>query len=367
MKIHSDLTDYHIYLACDLTPKTARTRNDGSPYAHGVQDWETFETKMNTHVSSLSRSVKIHRHTLSDIFSEISKPECVGLVEFWFGGFQITTQKLKDWWKNAFDELGERYHPEDHVELSASVIFKALARDNWLRDQKRKIYDSYHEQRNLTPPSFWPQEYKDQVDDFEKRLSYMIEDFDPLKISIDQVYPYSDWHRNVQECRGLSYEIQDLRGSFADQELDKELVEKNATFFGQCRDRISPVHDILSALDIRVRTLSSWVMKEFNLVRNAKNPREILNTQNVVVARDIPRADGDYSDHGYGLVVRKDFLEEVLSKKKLHILFSVTGERAAWTNEDTTGSSTRRDFYAFGIGFELDHLSSWHEDRDNRT
>ena len=65
-------------------------------------------------------------------------------------------------------------------------------------------------------------------------------------------------------------------------------------------------------------------------------------------------------------MVRKDFLEEVLNKKKLHILFSVTGERSAWTNEDTTGSSTRRDFYAFGIGFELDHLSSWYDDRDNR-
>jgi len=80
LRIHPDITDYHVYLACDLTPKTARVRKDRSPYAHGVQDWETFETKMDAYAARDSKRLALHWPTFKPLFQ--SKIELRANIKF---------------------------------------------------------------------------------------------------------------------------------------------------------------------------------------------------------------------------------------------------------------------------------------------
>jgi hypothetical protein len=119
---HPTLTTYRIYLACDLTGPTGRSTRTGT------ERWAELQQEMEAHARTINRSVDVSLVTASDILGEIARAECVGLSDQWFGALEITRTRLTNWLDATIDALGDRYHPEDHVEVGAQQVARVLSR-----------------------------------------------------------------------------------------------------------------------------------------------------------------------------------------------------------------------------------------------
>jgi hypothetical protein len=124
---HPTLTTYRVYLACDLTGPTGRSTRTGT------ERWAELQQEMETHARTINRRVDVLLVTASDILGENARAECVGLSELWFGALEITPTRLTNWLDTAVDALGDRYHPEDHVEVGAQQVARVLSRSLCLR------------------------------------------------------------------------------------------------------------------------------------------------------------------------------------------------------------------------------------------
>lgn len=159
LKVHPDLTHYRVYIACDLTGPTGRVGKSG------VDLWNDTKEKMLEEAKKQGRSVAIELFTASDIISELAKPAAVGLTEFWFGGIEITAVKLSDWLDSAHTALGERYHPEDHVDVAVQDVLRALSRSKQTSEQLNRKVKDVLDCEPLQPPKDWTddQGYVDAV------------------------------------------------------------------------------------------------------------------------------------------------------------------------------------------------------------
>lgn len=128
LRVHSDLREYRIYLACDLAGVTGRSGRAG------VDRWNDSRGRMMAKAHNSGRDIKIQLISASDLFSILLDPKCVGLSGYWFKTIEISTDQLRQWLDSAVAALGERYCPEDHVEISSQDVIRALSRDRRPRD-----------------------------------------------------------------------------------------------------------------------------------------------------------------------------------------------------------------------------------------
>lgn len=203
IKIHPDLSDYHIYLACDLTGPTGRKTKRGMPAQNGIQLWDEFEKQLLTYAKTQSIDISIHLHSLSDVLTEISKPECSGLAEFWFGEIELSRSTLLDWFKTAENDLGERYSAFDNVKIGARLAFNGLARDNKFHKELEKIKNEHSSYPKLLAPSFCLLELTPVVENAESLLDDLFTLLDHLPTALDVEIPYTEIRgllRNSQEA-----------------------------------------------------------------------------------------------------------------------------------------------------------------------
>lgn len=203
LKIHPQLTDYHIYLACDLTGPTGRKTKSGKPAKNGTQLWEEFETKLLKYAATQSVNITLHLNTLSDVLTEISRPNCVGLAEFWFGEIEFSNTAFEGWYKTAENELGERYSAVDNVQVSASASFNGLIRDNTFQLEAESLATEYVSRSRLVVPDFCSAELTTVVENAENLLGTLFSFMDGLTTALDEAIPYAELRlhlRNAQEA-----------------------------------------------------------------------------------------------------------------------------------------------------------------------
>ncbi|WP_454060861.1 hypothetical protein [Candidatus Nitrospira salsa] len=122
---HPELRKYTIALACDLTDKSGKLRRGKTGWKH----WDTHKTKWNEWAKAKEMDVEFIPWTKSDITDKlVSNTTHRGLILFWFN----TNLFDQQWFTNIFErvkaDLGERFQPEDHVEVDIAKAFEGLAR-----------------------------------------------------------------------------------------------------------------------------------------------------------------------------------------------------------------------------------------------
>jgi len=208
LKIHPELSDYHIYLACDLTGPTGRKTKSGKPAKNGTQLWEEFEKKLLKYAATQSVNITLHLHTLSDVLTEISRPNCVGLAEFWFGEIEFSKTALEGWYKTAEDELGERYSAIDNVQVSASASFNGLIRDNTFQLEAESLATEYVSRSRLVAPDFCSAELKPVVENAENLLGTLFSFMDGLTTALDEAIPYAELRVNLRNAQEAFQRVQ---------------------------------------------------------------------------------------------------------------------------------------------------------------
>lgn len=117
LKVHPTIRRYVIAFPCNLTPKTARTRQKA-----GVTYWEELEAKFP--------GVTFERWDETELLARLIRPEPDYLgIKAWF--FELP-HWTAEWFRQRFEvsaaDLGERYHADETVAVEAAEVFEWLAR-----------------------------------------------------------------------------------------------------------------------------------------------------------------------------------------------------------------------------------------------
>ncbi len=130
---HPNLTTMTIALACALTGPTGRVTRGGVPHANGWDDWHARKVRWEAWAGALGRTVRFEPWTAPDLEDKLAHPDMVGLTEYWFGGIELSSSWLTAQCRRTVAGLEERYHPEDHVDVSTADLFDGLLRNDNFR------------------------------------------------------------------------------------------------------------------------------------------------------------------------------------------------------------------------------------------
>ncbi len=122
---HPRLTKYTIAIACDLTDRSGSFGKGKTGWEH----WEAHKIKWKKWADGKGMNVEFYPWPKSNLIDKlISDTSNRGLILFWFNANLFDV----DWFKNLFTrvtyDLGERFQPEDHVEVVLTRAFDGLAR-----------------------------------------------------------------------------------------------------------------------------------------------------------------------------------------------------------------------------------------------
>jgi hypothetical protein len=129
LKHRADVNVYRIAIACDLTDK-------GGVKGQGKTGWSAWDERVKrweAEALALGRKVLFEPITASDLIDWLGQPSAAGLARYWFGKDVLSPLWFAQQIRVASADLGERYTPDQHVDVAASLAFEGLARTASLR------------------------------------------------------------------------------------------------------------------------------------------------------------------------------------------------------------------------------------------
>ena len=139
---HPHLTEYVVCLPFDLPD----SRSDGTTSAR--EKWKRWRTKWKKNAEAKQRELTITLWGRSELSARLARgdPAYSGRVLYWFGSEALTPAWFREQFEKARVSLGNRYIPENNVELAIREEFLAFARypqlqveiDDWFRGVSEK-------------------------------------------------------------------------------------------------------------------------------------------------------------------------------------------------------------------------------------
>jgi hypothetical protein len=126
LKNHPTLTRYVIAVPCDLTDRSGAIGKGRTGWHH----WEAHQTKWHAWSRRLRSNVEFVPWTASDLRDLLIKPSAHGLRRYWFGKEEFSAEWFACNVGSAVAALDERYHPEDHVDVSIEQLFGFVCRSD---------------------------------------------------------------------------------------------------------------------------------------------------------------------------------------------------------------------------------------------
>lgn len=124
LRHHSEVCVYQIAIACDLTDKYGANGRGRSGWAA----WEDRVKRWEADALALGRKISFELITASNLIDWLGQPSAAGLARYWFGTDVLGPRWFANQVRIASADLGERYTPDHHVEVTASLAFGGLAR-----------------------------------------------------------------------------------------------------------------------------------------------------------------------------------------------------------------------------------------------
>ncbi|MCQ8278028.1 hypothetical protein NFI95_06160 [Acetobacteraceae bacterium KSS8] len=130
---HPKLTKMYIAIACSLTGQTRRRTKTGDPTETAWDRWKTHKAKWEIEAAGLGRSIVFEPWSAADLEDLLARPPMTGLIDYWFGEIELSPAWLKAQADRTITALEERFHPEDHVDVSVREVFDGLLRTEGFR------------------------------------------------------------------------------------------------------------------------------------------------------------------------------------------------------------------------------------------
>lgn len=134
LSVHPTIRRYVVAFPCNLTPITARGKKKngkGRPQKSGIEHWDEHVAQWTTSYPC----VAFDRWDESELIRQLTlpNPEIVGLKAWFFNLPHWTAQWFRDRFEKAAHDLGDRYHADEDVAVSAGKALDGLARTDRLR------------------------------------------------------------------------------------------------------------------------------------------------------------------------------------------------------------------------------------------
>jgi hypothetical protein len=124
-KTHPTITKYVIALPCNLTDRRG-TKGKGKT---GWDLWEDHAAAWKRKwLLGAGRQVEFVPWTAFDLNDQLTALSGQGLLRYWFGATEFSPSWFEDNVRLAVASLDERYHPEDHVDVSVEGLFQFVVR-----------------------------------------------------------------------------------------------------------------------------------------------------------------------------------------------------------------------------------------------
>jgi hypothetical protein len=122
---HPELECYVVALPCDLTDRAGKKQRGLTGWEHlaaHVQRWEAEAATVGI------KDIKFQAWPNSELIARLVNRNAEGLREFFFGDVELSAEWFGDKIQEAISALGERFHPEDHVDVRIERLFSVISR-----------------------------------------------------------------------------------------------------------------------------------------------------------------------------------------------------------------------------------------------
>jgi hypothetical protein len=203
---HPRLTKIYIAIACPLTGATQRKSKAGRLSVSAWDKWEGHKAKWTLAAAALGREVAFEPWSSSDLEELLTRPQMVGLTEYWFGGIELSPKWLRAQADRTIAALDERYHPEDHVNVSVNEVFEGLLRTEEFRDQLVKARNEVLARSALSPlPATYPKAIATKLAEVTAALAAFRSETAALESADWEPWSFSAWeHRCEMLTRVIS-------------------------------------------------------------------------------------------------------------------------------------------------------------------
>lgn len=196
-----------IAIACALTGRTGRNTKKGLPAANGWDAWDARKAKWEAMAAAMGRTVVFEPWTAPDIEEMLGRPATLGLAALWLGRMDLSRDWLDAQCGRTIAALEERYHPEDHVDVTARDAFDGLLRNTrfktLLADAAGRVAELSlpHQSRPNLPEA--SRTLLEEVDDGRTALAGTITE---AAGSSRDPFDYDGWRQEALDLRGKDFE-----------------------------------------------------------------------------------------------------------------------------------------------------------------
>lgn len=196
---HHELTKYTIALACDLTDRSGKFAKGKTGWEH----WETHKSKWEQWANVKGMTVEFIPWMKSELTDRLAASTANrGLVLFWFNSNLFDEAWFETLFRHVRADLGERFQPDDHVEVWVARAFDGLARSpayldflsNWF-----KTVPSLDKLPTAISKFGSPLDIK-LVQDLEDRCAELRRIGESVHAFEVQPFPIGDWQRTIESA-----------------------------------------------------------------------------------------------------------------------------------------------------------------------
>lgn len=233
LKTHPRLTKLYIAVATSFTGPTERKTRLGARAQNAWDRWTARKAKWTADAAAMGRTVTFEAWTASDLEELLTRTECVGLKESWFGEIDLQPEWLRGQADRAIAALDDRYHPEDHVDVDVRRVFDGLLQNERFQEKLAEARKDLLEKAGLPAlPTNYPADAFARLGELAEELAEFRAETTALDSADCRLWPFADWYSRGED---LTKVISD-NAKLAREHLDRLRAEASRQKSGQRAD-----------------------------------------------------------------------------------------------------------------------------------
>lgn len=145
---HPNIRRYYVCVPRDRTD-SRRKNKTGEPVVTALDTWNSYKAKWEKAAADKGHEIEFIYWGKSELIDILQKddPVYTGKILYWFNAAVVTTEKLKSIVLNAKECLGERFTPENHIELPVMKELLCIDRTAEWKDEIRAVVSDFYESK----------------------------------------------------------------------------------------------------------------------------------------------------------------------------------------------------------------------------
>ncbi len=240
---HPKLKRYQISFACDLTDQSGKKGRGKRGWEH----WDTHKEKWEERATERGMTVEFVAQTKSDICDLLIQEQNVGRAQYWFDIPVFNPAWFKKQFSKAKADLGERYHPKDHVDVACDGLFEGLTRsESFVRGLREKFDAISTEKLERRLQELEAQPDSKLMEDIRTKVAELRRCTEDLNCLIDAQYPIESWR---QKAESLKTALEPLDKWISESQRADKSEQKSRTYG---RTRLELAWDAVMALENQI-------------------------------------------------------------------------------------------------------------------